>query len=221
MDRYAPETVFSSIDHGGRYAYGRQPQIGMWNMARFAETLLPLLDPDEEQAIAAATEAVQSFVRSYQVHWLEGMRAKLGLQTAEESDGVLAEDFLQVLHDGQVDFTMAFRSLVPASHGATEDLRSLFGCAQGIDAWLERWRARLEREGGGAEEVLRRANPVYVPRNHKVEEALEAAVERSDLGPFEELREVLRQPFDEQPGREAYAVPAPADGEPYQTFCGT
>lgn len=224
LDRYAPETVFSSIDRNGRYAYGRQPRMAMWNLSRFAETLLPLLDSDAERAVASATAAVESFVPRYEAHWLRGMRAKLGMWTERDGDEQFVGDFLSALHDSQVDFTLAFRSLAPAVLGDREALRSLFACSESIDAWLERWEERLEPEDVQATaraETMQRANPAFIPRNHKVEEALEAAVERSDLGPFRELLEIIRSPFDEQPGREAYAVPAPLGGAPYQTFCGT
>ena len=224
MDRYAPDTVFSSIDRTGRYAYGRQPQVTLWNLSRFAETLLPLIDSDQERAIATATATLETFVPRYEAHWLRGMRAKLGMQTARDGDEQFVGDFLIALHHGQVDFTLAFRSLAQAVLGNRNVLRSLFGCTERIDAWLERWEARLELEGVEAParaETMQRANPAFIPRNHKVEEALEAAVERSDLGPFRELLEVIRRPFDEQPGREAYSQPAPLDADPYQTFCGT
>jgi uncharacterized protein YdiU (UPF0061 family) len=224
MDRYAPETVFSSIDRNGRYAYGRQPQAAVWNLSRFAETLLPLLDSDAERAIASATAAVESFVPRYEAHWLSGMRAKLGMWTERDGDAQFVGDFLSALHDGQVDFTLGFRGLAQAVLSDRKALRSLFACTESIDGWLERWDERLELEGVQATaraEQMQRVNPAFIPRNHKVEEALEAAVERSDLGPFQELLEVIRRPFDEQPGREAYSVPAPLGGEPYQTFCGT
>ena len=224
LDRYAPETVFSSIDRNGRYAYGRQPRIALWNLSRFAETLLPLLDSDADRAIASATAAVESFVPRYEAHWLSGMRAKLGMWTERDGDAQFVGDFLSALHDGQVDFTLAFRGLAQAVLGDRMPLRSLFACTASIDAWLERWDERLELEGieaAARANTMQRANPAFIPRNHKVEEALEAAVERSDLGPFQELLEVIRRPFDEQPGREAYSQPAPLDGEPYQTFCGT
>jgi len=224
MERYAPDTVFSSIDRNGRYAYGRQPQMAFWNLSRFAETLLPLLDSDEERSVEIATAAVQSFVPRYEAHWLRGMRAKLGFWTEMGGDEQIAGDFLGALHDGQVDFTLAFRSLAQAALGNREPLRSMFGCAKSIDAWLEGWEARLELEDIEATarvKTMQRANPAFIPRNHKVEEALEAAAERSDFGPFRELLEVIRRPFDEQPGRAAYSVPAPLDAEPYQTFCGT
>ncbi|MFT5052947.1 MAG: hypothetical protein ACI8QZ_004385 [Chlamydiales bacterium] len=224
LDRYAPDTVFSSIDRNGRYAYGRQPQMAFWNLSRFAEALLPILDADADRAVVLATAAVESFVPRYEAHWLNGMRAKLGLGTERDGDEQIVGDFLSALHDGQVDFTLAFRSLAQAVLGDRKPLRSLFACAENIDAWLERWEERLELESVQATaraKTMQRANPAFIPRNHKVEEALEAAVERSDLGPFQELLEVIRRPFDEQPGREAYSVPAALDAEPYQTFCGT
>ncbi len=224
MDRFDPATVFSSIDHMGRYAYGRQPEIAMWNLARFAETLLPLLDEDEDRAVEAATEAVTTFGPRFEASYQRGMRAKLGLETEREGDAALGQELLGCLHDAEVDFTQAFRSLAPAAAGHAEELRALFACTQRLDVWLDAWKARLALEERSAEartEAMQRTNPVYVPRNHKVEEALEAAVERGDTGPFHALHEVLRRPFEEQPGREAYAEPAPEGGKPYMTFCGT
>ena len=224
MERYAPATVFSSIDRQGRYAYGRQPQMALWNLARFAEALLPLFDSDEEQAVTSATAVLETFLPRYEAHWLGGMRAKLGLLTERDGDEQLANDFLAVLHAGQVDFTLAFRALAQAVLGDAQPLRSLFSCANDLDAWLARWNERLEPEGGQATsraETMRSVNPAFIPRNHKVEAALEAAVERSDLAPFQELLEVIRRPFDDQPGREAYSEPAPLDAAPYRTFCGT
>lgn len=224
MERFAPETVFSSIDHQGRYAYGRQPEMMLWNLSRFAEALLPLIDEDQERAVAGATQVVRAFVPRYERHWLAGMRRKLGLAQARPEDGELAEDFLKLLEAGRVDFTLAFRALVGAARGEREALGALLDEARALESWLGRWEARLAEEGRDAEDVaeaLRRVNPAYVPRNHKVEEALEAAVARGDFAPFHELNEVCARPYDDQPGREAYAVPAPPEAPPYRTFCGT
>ena len=223
MDAYDPETVFSSIDHGGRYAYGNQPQIGLWNLARLAETLLPLIDDDGETAIAAATSVLQSFPARYDESWSLGMRTKLGLADAGEASGALIEDLLELMRAGRVDFTSAFRALADVARGEDDGARSIFVEAPGFDAWLERWQAQLATERTdprAAADAMDRVNPVYIPRNHRVEEALGAAT-AGDLGPFQRLLDVLAQPFDERPGLEAYAEPASPSAGPYQTFCGT
>ena len=224
LDRYAPETVFSSIDRHGRYAYGRQPRLALWNLARFAETLLPLLDEDEERAITRATAAVESFVPRYERHWLAGMRAKLGLEEEREGDAELARDFLAAMHAANVDFTLAFRCLAQAATGDQAPLRGLFGCAADVDVWLVRWGERLALEPTSSQAratAMRQANPAFIPRNHKVEEALLAAVEESDFAPFRQLLAVVLRPFDDQPDRDEYARPAPEDAAPYRTYCGT
>lgn len=224
MERYDPATVFSSIDRNGRYCYGRQPRIASWNLSRFAETLLPLIDDDAERAVEMATEVVERFGPRYAHHWLTGMRAKLGFTTEREGDETLVGDLLQAMHEAEVDFTQAFRALGPAAAGELDPLQALFGDSENLAPWLDRWHARLAQETVQPEaraESMRRVNPVYVPRNHKVEEALDAAVENADYGPFRELFEVVLKPFDEQPGRKAFAEPAPRDAAPYRTFCGT
>jgi serine/tyrosine/threonine adenylyltransferase len=216
MDAYDPATVFSSIDHAGRYAYGNQPPIAQWNLARLAEALLPLLGTDTQAAVAAATEVLESFAGRYHDHWGRGMRAKLGLRDAPPEVGELVDDVLAMLHAQRVDFTSFFRALAPALRGDGERVRSLFAEPAAFDAWAERWRA-LEPSADEMDAV----NPVYIPRNHLVEEALAAATE-GDLDPFRRLVDVIARPFDERPGLEAYAAPAPAgfDGA-YRTFCGT
>ncbi|MDN7120538.1 YdiU family protein [Nocardioides sp. ChNu-153] len=216
MDAYDPATVFSSIDSGGRYAYGNQPAVAQWNLARFAEALLPLLDTDEEAAIARATDLLGGFATAYVAAWAGGMRDKLGLPAglgdAETMD--LAEGLLEVLRSGRVDWTTAFRALGRAARGDVEAVRALVLDLPEVDAWLERWRA-LEPDA----DRMDRVNPVYVPRNHLVEEALAAATD-GDLAPLERLLEVLAAPYDERPGLERYAEPGPDAGD-YQTFCGT
>ena len=218
MDAYDPATVFSSIDHAGRYAYGNQPGITQWNLARLAETLLPLLADDEEAAVALANEALGRFAEAYERHQIEGYRAKLGLDGADDGDGALVEDLLALLHAQHVDFTSFFRALSTGSDESAGDAaRARFPEPDAFDPWATRWRSR---RAVGAGEAMRRVNPVYVPRNHLVEEALAAAY-ADDLEPFHRLLGVLAHPFDEQPGRERYAEPAPADFGRYRTFCGT
>jgi uncharacterized protein YdiU (UPF0061 family) len=228
MDAYDPATVFSSIDHGGRYAYGNQPVIAQWNLARFAETLLPFLDDDADAdaAVAAATEVLESFVDRYQHHWRAGMRAKLGLR--DEADGAdgdaeLFDGLLSLLQDGAVDMTSAFRALSGVVRGDAGPARALFADGEAFDAWAERWQQRLAAEGRDPATVasaMDAVNPVYVPRNHLVEEALAAAT-AGDLGPTRDLLLAISDPFVERAGLERYAEPAPESFGRYRTFCGT
>ncbi len=228
LDGYHPSTVFSSIDANGRYAYGNQPPVAQWNLARLAEALLPLIDPDPEAAVAAATDAVNGFAGAYRRHWSAGMAAKLGLTgTDTGSDPDLVTDLLTLLGEQRADFTGFFRALSEDLRGRGGPIRSLFGDPAAFDRWAERWRAALGAAGSGdrpARETVAaemdRVNPVYVPRNHLVEEALAAAT-AGDLGPVERLLEVLARPFDERPGYEVYASPAPAGCPPHVTYCGT
>jgi uncharacterized protein YdiU (UPF0061 family) len=223
MEAYDPATVFSSIDHGGRYAYGNQPGIAQWNLARLGETLLPLLDADLQAAVAAATEVLHGFAARYQEHWDRGMRAKLGLGDRAPQDEALVDDLLVVLQAQRVDFTAFFRALAAAARGDEKPLRALAAEPAALESWLGRWRAELASTGAElrrAAEAMDEVNPVYVPRNHLVEDALAAAT-AGDLAPFERLVDVLSAPFEERPGLELYAAPAPPDFGAYQTFCGT
>jgi uncharacterized protein YdiU (UPF0061 family) len=220
VDAFDPAAVFSSIDHGGRYAYGNQPRIAQWNLARFAETLLPLLHPDSAPAVEAATAVLESFPGRFAGHWDRGMRAKLGLPPEADHDGALANELLALLHAQGIDFTAFFRALSKALLGDAEPARSLFAEPAAFDAWAERWRAQLTPDREATAAAMDRVNPLYIPRNHLVEEALAAAT-AGDLGPFERLVGVLAQPFDERPGLERYAAAAPATFGPYRTFCGT
>jgi len=230
LEAYDPATVFSSIDQGGRYAYGNQPLIARWNLARLAEALLPLMaDADDEaavkQAVAQVTTVIDDFPGWYARALLQGQRAKLGLQQADDGDAALAEDFLSLLQQHAVDFTLAWRRLADAAAGDANPLRALFAEAAAVNPWLQRWQARAERDGGSAAQRaarMRLANPWIIPRNHRVEEALAAASTQLDLKPFDTLLAALRQPYDEDPARSAYAQPAPAQlTAGYRTFCGT
>ena len=217
IDAFDPAATFSSIDHGGRYAYGNQPVVAEWNLARFAETLLPLIDEDQDRAVELAVEALGGFRPSYSRAWLDGMRAKLGLPTGLADDVVqpLAEDLLALMQVSPVDHTTLYRALAAEARGEGTPVRDLFLDLAGFDAWAQRWRATGPDPG-----AMDRVNPVYVPRNHLVEEALDAATS-GDLEPLSRLLEAVTRPFDVRPGLERYAEPAPADFGAYRTFCGT
>jgi uncharacterized protein YdiU (UPF0061 family) len=224
MDHYDPATVFSSVDTQGRYAYANQPRIAQWNLARLAETLVPLIDADGNRAMARATEVVNAFPEQYERQWLKGMRAKLGLVSEEEADLNLATGFLTAMEGKKVDYTLAFRYLAAAALGREEPLRALFDDPSAFDLWSGHWRARLAREAVTPlvrAQAMRCANPAFIPRNHRVEEALSAAVERDDYAPFETLLKILSRPFDDQPEFAAFAEPAPEGRGCYRTFCGT
>ncbi|WP_461124549.1 protein adenylyltransferase SelO [Saccharothrix stipae] len=218
MEAFDPATVYSSIDHGGRYAYGNQPRVAEWNLARLAEALLPLFADDEEQAIALAVEALGTFRGRYDDSWSAGMRAKLGLPDHVDHavTGPLVEELLALLQDNRVDHTSFHRRLGAAAGGDTGPARELFLDLAAIDGWLTRWRA-LEPDA----DAMGRVNPAYIPRNHLVEEALDAATE-GDQRPLERLLDAVTAPYDERPGLDRYAEPAPNGfAAAYQTFCGT
>jgi len=216
MDAFDPATVFSSIDRNGRYAYGNQPQIAQWNLARLAEALLPLLHAEEKQAVEIANASIEGFKTTFERHWLAGMRAKLGLFNEEADDRALIESLLIWMRDQKADFTNTFRSLNPAQALPQED--SAFA------TWHARWQARLKRQPQSVEEVqqrMRTHNPAVIPRNHKVEEALAAAQERGDLGVMQRLLEVLAKPYEEGAQQTEYRMPSGLAPGAYQTFCGT
>ncbi|RBP45879.1 uncharacterized protein YdiU (UPF0061 family) [Roseimicrobium gellanilyticum] len=216
MDVYDPSAVFSSIDHGGRYAYGRQPLIAQWNLARLAETLLPLLHEDAQQGLDIANESIGRFGERFQHHWLEGMRAKLGLSTEESDDPKLIDSLLEWMQRSQADFTNTFRALSSASSAT-------YSPDPAYREWHQRWRNRLTRQTPSESEVMesmQRHNPAVIPRNHKVEEALTAAVETGDLSVLERLLAILAKPYDHaQAHPEDYTLPSGSGS--YQTFCGT
>jgi uncharacterized protein YdiU (UPF0061 family) len=218
MDGFDPATVYSSIDSGGRYAYGNQPLVAEWNLARLAEALVPLFSDDQERAVGIAVEALGGFRREYNAAWSAGMRAKLGLPAGLD-DAVtlpLIEDLLGLLQGNHVDLTTFFRSLGAAARGDAEPARRMVLDLAAFDAWTEIWRGL-----GPDPEGMDRTNPVYIPRNHLVEEALEAAT-AGDLDPVGRLLDAVTRPFDVRPGLERYAAPAPEDfGVTYRTFCGT
>jgi len=212
MDAYDPARVFSSIDSQGRYAFANQPNAGQWNLARFAETLLPLLGEENQVSIALATEVLSSFPGRFAAHWRRGMRAKLGLERDEDEDSELIQGLLDAMQSLQADYTQTFRSLndgvVPA----------------GAEEWGRQWHARLAREQrspGARELAMRAVNPAYIPRNHRIEQVIVAASERADFAPFAELLEVLASPFEERARHAAYADPPRPEERVLRTFCGT
>jgi uncharacterized protein YdiU (UPF0061 family) len=231
MDRYDPATVFSSIDHGGRYAYANQPAVAQWNLARLAEAMLPLFDPDVDRAAERATAALERFPDLFEQHWLDGMRAKLGLFTREDGDTALVDDLLSWMLRHSADFTNTFRALTrlrrsAASagqarvHGPVEDATS---ADAEFEAWHHRLAARRERQAqspADAEALMQRHNPAFIPRNHNVEEALQAATGADDYAVMARLLDALATPYDHTRDLPMFTTPSP-DRRPYRTFCGT
>ena len=228
LETYDPDTVFSSIDRNGRYAYGNQVHAAHWNLTRLAEALLPVLEGEwggQEAALAAASEALAGFEPQFEAARLDGMRRKLGLTEEREGDALLAEDLLRRMALNRADFTLTFRRLCDAAAGpeAEARVRSLFAEPLAYDTWAVAWRERLAREsisGSARATAMRHVNPVYIPRNHLVQEALDAAI-ANDFQPFETILDVLSNPFEERPGCERYATPARPEECVMQTFCGT
>lgn len=219
MDTYDPATVFSSIDLRGRYAYGNQPPIAAWNLARFAETLLPLLHVNQEQAIELAQEAVSDFAELYHRHWLSGMRAKLGIHNEESQDESLIENLLNLMQKYHADYTNTFRALTYAKPEET-----VFSGSSEFTRWYELWQARLGRQQEAElspRQLMHSSNPAVIPRNHRVEEALEAAVQHGDLNVLERLLNALADPYAHSPEQADYSTPPEPSSCPYRTFCGT
>lgn len=221
LDTYDEGAVFSSIDHGGRYAFGNQAAIAHWNLARLAETLVPLIDPDNsEAAIRQATEALDTFPQAYQGAWTNRMQAKLGLDNAPP--GFIAQT-LQILGDHSVDFTSFFRALSGAAAGQDEQILSAVQDPNVLRDWLDHWRAALHKNKSSPSATataMEAVNPIYIPRNHLVENALEQA-EAGDFGAFKSLLSALKTPYQAKPEFEAFTRPAPKSFGPYKTFCGT
>jgi len=217
MEVFDPATVYSSIDTGGRYAYGNQPVIAEWNLARLAEALLPLIHDDQKQAVTLAVDSLGGFREQYSAAWLAGMQAKLGLPGYPDDTvtSPLVNDLLSLLMKSRVDYTSFFRGLGAAARGDAEPARSLILDRAAIDAWLERWRALAPDA-----DLMDAVNPVYIPRNHLVEQALTAATE-GDVEPLERLLDAVAEPYHQRAGLERYAAPAPDDFGAYRTFCGT
>ncbi|PFE04965.1 SELO family protein [Bacillus cereus] len=219
MDEYNPATVFSSIDTQGRYAYGNQPYIGVWNLARFAESLLPLLHTDLEQATQIAQDSLSKFGALYEQHWLTGMRAKIGICNEEAEDKVLIDELLKMMEKYRADYTNTFLALTFDTNEDTD----LFNSTE-FTQWKKKWQARLGRQQeskSSSHQLMRDNNPAVIPRNHRVEEALEAAVKQGDYSVTERLLAVLSTPYAHSPEQCEYAtLPAPSS-RPYRTFCGT
>ncbi len=214
MDSYDPQTVFSSIDRNGRYAYGNQPAIAQWNLGRFAETLLPLIHTDRTLAVQLAQQAVDGFMLQYYRHWLDGMRRKLGLSGESPEDAALFKELLRLMQQHQLDYTNTFIALT------YDELQGIpVTSSPEFQAWVETWQDR-RRQGMLPQEVMATANPVVIPRNHQVEAALEAAGS-GNLGPLEKLLEVLSKPYARVPGHTEYTLPPEPSDKQYQTFCGT
>jgi uncharacterized protein YdiU (UPF0061 family) len=226
MDAYDPATVFSSIDRFGRYAYANQPHAAAWNLARFAETLLPLIDPEPERALQLAGDVIAAFSTQFSEHRLEGLRRKIGLSACEAEDPRLLKELLEAMHRGHADFTLTFRALCDAAEDEAGDaaVRALFAEPQPYDAWSERWRARLAREPPeprARAAAMRAVNPAFIPRNHQIERVIAAATTRGDFGPFEELSSVLLHPYRTQDRFKSYALAPQPEERVLQTFCGT
>jgi uncharacterized protein YdiU (UPF0061 family) len=226
LDSYDPAAVFSSIDRQGRYAYGNQPHAALWNLARFAETLLPIIDAGADRAVELASEALEAFSSRFSELSLAGLRRKLGLSAGEDGDAALAEDLLDAMHRNQADFTLTFRRLCDAAEAEAGDagVRSLFANPREYDEWASRWRGRMARDPLKPEaraEAMRQANPAFIPRNHRIEQVINAAVEDQDFEPFAKLSAVLSQPYRSQEGFESYADPPQPEERVHKTFCGT
>ena len=217
MEAYAPGTVFSSIDHTGRYAYANQPLILGWNLARLAEALLPLFDNNSDRAIDLANERLTGIAAQYRTAWVDVMRPKLGLDGADAGDGALADGLLAAMQGQGADWTLTFYRMTTATTGDLGLLAPLFADTTALRAWLPLWQARLAPDAAA---IMARTNPVIIPRNHMVEQALEAATS-GDLAPFEALLAQIATPFGSAAGREGFALPAPQGLAPYVTFCGT
>lgn len=219
MDSYNPSTVFSSIDVRGRYAYANQPAIGAWNLARFAETLLPLLDENPDKTVEKAQDALAKYIDIYQDNWLSGIRKKLGIFNKEAEDINLAEGLFSMMHKYAADYTNTFRALTLNKL----DSGGLFAAAEFTD-WYDKWQKRLERQTESKEasqHLMRNENPLVIPRNHRVEEALAAAVENGDYSKMERLLRVLAEPYADTLKHEEYCTLPENREEPYRTFCGT
>jgi serine/tyrosine/threonine adenylyltransferase len=226
MDHYDPATVFSSIDRIGRYSYANQPAIAQWNLARFAETLLPHIDADTGRAVALAMEVLESFIAQFNAEYFERLCRKIGLVNGGEQDADLITRLFATMQEANADFTLTFRTLALAADESSDEtpLRKLFPQVSGIDRWLRDWRERLASDSRSAAErslSMRQVNPAFIPRNHRVEAALSSASAHGDFGPFDELLGILQRPYEDQPEAAGYEQPPRPSERVLQTFCGT
>ncbi len=226
LDNYHPDTVFSAIDTGGRYAYHMQPRIAQWNMARFAESLVPLIHDDQAQAIALATALLDDFIPGYEKAWLARMGGKIGLSAPQQEDRKLIEGLLAAMADNQMDFTLFFRRLCNAvenpSH--TDEIRPLFHQPEAWEHWAQQWRRRLAADplpSAKRAERMRAFNPAVIPRNHRIEQAITKATEAGEFSDFEKLAQALAHPWEEDHDRDQWLAPPKPEERVQQTFCGT
>ncbi len=226
MDHYDPAMVFSSIDEQGRYAYANQPRIALWNLTRLAECLLPLFSDEQEKAIAEAQALLGDFAEKFTAAYQSGLRRKIGLFTTRDGDEALVQDLLDAMAQSHADFTLTFRRLGDAARDpeADREVRQLFAEPAAFDEWAAHWRKRIGDEPQSADErsaAMRAVNPAFIPRNHRIEAIIDAAVNRDDYAPFEELLQVLSRPYADQPEFADYAEPPKPEQRVLQTFCGT
>ena len=226
IDKYNNNKVFSSIDHFGRYSYGNQPNVAKWNLARFAETILPLIDTLPEKAIELANDVIEKFTFKYKHYWLDGMRRKIGLYKKESGDEELIQSLLNMMQENQTDFTLTFRKLCDASSNSKSivPVRNLFKKKDQFDNWVKKWRKRLILEEKAPNEIVNlmcNSNPAVIPRNHRIEQVIQAAEEYEDFTPFEELLDALLKPYEELEKFSEYTLPPKTDEEVLKTFCGT
>jgi len=227
MDHYAHDQVYSSIDRHGRYAYNNQPNIGLWDLTRLAESILPLLGETTESAAEAAKDALEKYAGLYADYWLDGMRAKTGLVTHRDEDEALINELFEVMAANRADFTLTFHYLSGLAVDSTDrdaNLRALFEDPASIDRWLANWRSRLKEENSidnDRQALMQAVNPVYIPRNHRIEAAIRAAEDHDDLSVFHDLHAVLQTPYERQPDKDVYMWPPEPDEVVQQTFCGT
>jgi uncharacterized protein YdiU (UPF0061 family) len=227
MDEYAHDQVYSSIDRRGRYAYNNQPSIGLWNLTRLAESLLPLLANESDAAVEIAQEALKKYAGLYEDYWLDGMRVKTGLATCRDNDKELVEELFELMAINRADFTLTFYYLSKLEVDSTDHdkhVRTLFNDPEQFDQWAQKWRARLRKDVIG--DAMRQArmqavNPAYIPRNHQIEAAIRAAEDHDDFSTFHNLHEVLQKPYELQPQKGAYMLPPEPHEVVQQTFCGT
>jgi uncharacterized protein YdiU (UPF0061 family) len=226
MDAFDPKTVFSSIDQMGRYAYGNQPAIGLWNLTRLAECLVPLLADNQDQGVEAAHASLGGFAETFNAAYQAGFAAKIGLLTSRAEDLPLLQDLLAAMKQGEADFTLTFRRLSDAAREPSDlgAVRSLFADASGFDEWAPRWQRRIADEpqdGAARQAAMRAVNPAFIPRNHRIAAVIAAAVDGDDFAPFEELLAVLANPYQDQPEFARYADPPQPHERVLETFCGT